>query len=207
MTQAEKTNVYYTVPEFAELAGVSKQAVYQRIRRDLKGYTIKEAGVTKISGDALELVGSKDISKVDQEETNGFKFELDCESSEVDQVISKADQVISKVDQAVSQPNSEVDQAESSGLLEYLKQDVERLRAEINRLNGIIAEKDAQISEFARRFADIAEKEQDVSSRALATAGQAQMLHAISEQPDKIDAPQETQEADKPRRWWQRKGK
>lgn len=185
MIQAEKTNAYYTVPEFAELAGVSKQAVYQRIRRDLKGYTIKEAGVTKISEAALELVGSK----VDQEETSKFKFELDCESSEVDQVISK------------------VDQAESSGLQKYLEQDVERLHAEINRLNGIIAEKDAQISEFARRFADIAEKEQDVSSRALATAGQAQMLHAISEQPDKIDAPQETQEAEKPRRWWQRKGK
>lgn len=200
MTQAEKTNAYYTVPEFAELAGVSKQAVYQRIRRDLKGYTIKEAGVTKISGDALELVGSKDISKVDQGETSKFKFELDYESSEVDQAESKVNQV-------ESQPNSKVDQAESSGLLEYLKQDIERLHAEIDRLNGIIAEKDAQISEFARRFADIAEKEQEISSNALRTAGQAQMLHAMSEQPEMIDAPQEPQEDEKKRPWWKRKGK
>ena len=200
MIQAEKTNAYYTVPGFAELAGVSKQAVYQRIRRDLKKYTIKEAGVTKISGDALELVGSKDISKVDQEETGKFKFELDYNSTAVDQPNSKVDQV-------GSQPNSKVDQAESSGLLEYLKQDMERLRAEIDRLNGIIAEKDAQISEFARRFADIAEKEQDVSSRALATTGQAQMLHAMSEQPEVIDAPQGPQEAEKKRSWWRRKGK
>lgn len=200
MIQAEKTNAYYTVPEFAELAGVSKQAVYQRIRRDLKGYTIKEAGVTKISRNALDLVGSKDVSKVDQEETSKLKFELDYESSGVDQAESK-------VDQAESQPDSKVDQAESSGLLEYLKQDVERLHAEIDRLNGIIEEKDAQISEFARRFADIAEKEQDVSSRALATAGQAQMLHAMSEQPEMIDAPQEPQEDEKKRPWWKRKGK
>lgn len=223
MSKARETSestVFYTVPEFAELAGVSKQAVYQRIKKDLKGYTRKEAGVTVISGDALELVGSK----VEQAESTTLSFALDCESSEVEQAVNQPSKADESSNQAVKSSNQSSKAAESSslldhmnskeGILEYLMNDIENLRREIDRLhgdierqNGIIAEKDAKIAEFAERFAGLAEKEQEISSRALATTGQAQMLHAMSEQPEVIDAPQEPQEAEKKRPWLWRKRK
>ena len=89
--------------------------------------------------------------------------------------------------------------------LEHLRNDIVRLHGEIDRLNKVIAEKDARIAEFAERFAGLAEKEQEISSNALRTAGQAQMLHAMSEQPETLDAPQEPQKAEKKRPWWKMK--
>lgn len=201
MNQSSDTRAYYTVQEFAEFAGVSKQAVYERIKRDLQGYTIKRAGKTMISGDALQFVGNKD-------ESSGLMFDLDNQSSQ--------DEQLEQVENQESQSSKTVEYLNSKeGLLEYLQSDIERLRmdidrlhGEIDRLNGVIADKDAKIAEFAERFAGLAEKEQEISSRALTTTGQAQMLHAMSaEQPEVIDAPQELQEAEKKRPWWKRKGK
>lgn len=222
--ETSESTAFYTVPEFAELAGVSKQAVYQRIKKDLKGYTRKEAGVTVISGDALDLVGSK----VDQAESSTFNFAFDYESSEVEQAVNQLSKADESSSQAVKSSGQSSKAAESSGLLDYmnskegileylmsdidnLRREIDRLHGDIERLNGVISDKDAKISEFAERFAGLAEKEQEISSRALATTGQAQMLHAMSEQsaeqPEVIDAPQEPQEAEKPRRWWHRKRK
>lgn len=200
MNQSSNTSAYYTVQEFAELAGVSKQAVYERIKRDLQGYTIKKAGKTMISGDALQFVGNK-------EESSGLMFDLDNQSSQ--------DVQLEQVEKQESKPSKAVEYLNSKeGLLEYMQSDIERLRmdidrlhGEIDRLNGVIADKDAKIAEFAERFAGLAEKEQEISSRALATTGQAQMLHAMSEQPEVIDSPQEPQEDEKKRPWWKRKGK
>jgi predicted DNA-binding protein YlxM (UPF0122 family) len=46
---------YVTISEFAKMAGVSRQAVYKRIDKDLKGYIIKDGNKLKISTDALCL--------------------------------------------------------------------------------------------------------------------------------------------------------
>lgn len=200
VNQSSDTSAYYTVQEFAELAGVSKQAVYERIKRDLQGYTTKKAGKTMISGDALQFVGNK-------EDSSSLMFDLDNQSSQ--------DEQLEQVENQEGQSSKAVEYLNSKeGLLEYLQSDIERLRmdidrlhGEIDRLNGVIADKDAKIAEFAERFAGLAEKEQEISSCALATTGQAQMLHAMSEQPEVIDAPQDPQEAEKKRPWWRRKGK
>lgn len=186
---------YYTAQEFADLAGVSKQAVYQRVKRDLAGYTVKRDGITLISAEALPLVGGK--GKVDQPEQVKFIEE----KSEVEQVVVQDE---SKVEKEVKK-DIEVEQvksSEDSKLLEYLIKENARLVQELERKDKLIAEKDAAIADFASRFAAIAEKEQDISSRALATAGQAQMLHAMSES-ESIEAP--TEEAPKKRHWWQKK--
>ena len=204
MNQSSDTSAFYTVQEFAELAGVSKQAVYERIKRDLKGYTIKHSGRTMISGEALQFVGNKEESS----ESSGLMFELDSASSQSEQLEQVDNQSLEQESQAIKQPNQTTNQpSKADDLLEYLRKDVERLHGEIDRLNKMIAEKDAKIAEFAERFAGIAEKEQEISSNALRTTGQAQMLHAMSEQPDAIEAPQEPQEADRKRPWWKRKGK
>lgn len=183
---------YYTAPEFAELAGVSKQAVYQRIKKDLAAYTVKRDGVTLISAEALPLVGGK--GKVDQPEQVKFIEEEGKVEQAVVQEESEFDKEVNKVEQVKS--------SEDSKLLEYLIKENARLIQELEKKDRLIAEKDAAIANFASRFAAIAEKEQDISSRALATAGQAQMLHAMSET-ESIEAPAE--EAPKKRHWWQKK--
>ena len=183
---------YYTAQEFADLAGVSKQAVYQRVKKDLAGYTVKRDGITLISAEALPLVGGK--GKVDQPEQVKFIEE----KSEVEQAVvqdeSELDKEVNKVERVKS--------SEDNKLLEYLIKENSRLIQEIEKKDKLIAEKDAAIADFASRFASIAEKEQDISSHALATAGQAQMLHAMSES-ESIEAPAE--EAPKKRHWWQKK--
>lgn len=46
-------NKYFTISKFAEMANVSRQAVYRRVDKDLKNYVIHENGIMKISEDAL----------------------------------------------------------------------------------------------------------------------------------------------------------
>lgn len=181
-------DAYYSVQEFAELAGVSKQAVYDRIKKDLAGYTVKKGGKTMISGEALQFVGNRDDV---QDNSSNFMFELENQSIQP-----------SDVEQVENQASKDKQASESSLLLEYLMKENARLLAEIERRDALIAEKDAAISDFASRFAAIAEKEQEISSKALATTGQAQMLHAMSEHVEALDAPQEPTEAEKKRPWW-----
>lgn len=226
MSQSSESSAYYSVQEFAELAGVSKQAVYERIKRDLRGYTRKEFGRTMISGEALQFVGNKEESS----ESSGLMFELEEKSSK-DEGLEQERQSINQINQEINQLNQEIDQLNQAtapelkktlsfgeylntkeGMLEYLISDLEHLRndivrlhGEIDRLNKVISEKDARIAEFAERFAGLAEKEQEISSNALRTAGQAQMLHAMSEQPEALDTPQEPQKAEKKRPWWKMK--
>lgn len=186
---------YYTVPEFAELVGVSKQAVYQRVKKDLAGYTVMRAGVTLVSAEALPLVGGK--GKVDQPEQVKFIEEEGKVEQAVVQEESEVDKEVNKLDKV-----EQVKSSEDNKLLEYLIKENARLIQELEKKDSLIAEKDAAIADFASRFASIAEKEQDISSHALATAGQAQMLHAMSEA-DGIEAPAE--EVPKKRHWWQKK--
>ncbi len=208
--QETAASAYYSVPEFAELAGVSKQAVYERIRRDLSGYTIKEGGRTLISGEALAFVGVKDIGKVDQAESKV----LDRESKESSQVSKESDQVSKESGQASkekldslidsvgdlrgkssenqrnhggnqpesggNQVESKAESRESSAFLDYLIKENTRLLAELAQKDRIIAEKDALISGYADKFAEFAEREQEISAKALTATGQAQTLHAMS---------------------------
>lgn len=57
-------NKYFTISKFAEMANVSRQAVYRRIEKDLKNYVINENGVMKISKDALMFFDNSDSSLV-----------------------------------------------------------------------------------------------------------------------------------------------
>ena len=44
---------YYTVAEYAEMQGISKQAVYQALNKKLKGYSTKVDGKTMLIASAL----------------------------------------------------------------------------------------------------------------------------------------------------------
>ena len=46
---------YYTVAEYAEMQGISKQAVYQALNKKLKGYSTKVDGKTMLVASALSV--------------------------------------------------------------------------------------------------------------------------------------------------------
>ena len=233
--QGTAASAYYSVPEFAELAGVSKQAVYERIRRDLSGYTKKEGGRTLISGEALAFVGVKDIGKVDQGESEALdqvskesnqvskesgqasKANLDCLIDSVEELRGKTAENQRNYDGSQQESGgnpveNKAESKESSAFLDYLIKENTRLLAELAHKDRIIADKDALISGYADKFAEFAEREQEISAKALTATGQAQTLHAISAvgtAADVIEAP-DTEEIpeERPvkRRWpWSKK--
>lgn len=57
-------NKYFSISKFAEMANVTRQAVYRRIDKDLKGYIINENGVMKISKDALMFFDNSESTLV-----------------------------------------------------------------------------------------------------------------------------------------------
>jgi hypothetical protein len=228
---------YYTVPEFAALAGVTKQAVYDRIKKDLGGFTTKQGGKTLISAEALCMVGSgavardescKSSSRSESEtvgQSNGqVKIEIDSLSQEVNQASESSSQVSSETSQETSgilQKDQEDSQGEYT-LLEYLIKENARLIDELDKKDKLIEEKDKSIHAYADRimglteqFAALVEREQDIASKALSTTGQAQLLHAMSGDQSEVvtmvqgNALSEETPLEKPKKspWWKRKGK
>lgn len=63
-------NKYFTISKFAEMANVTRQAVYRRVEKDLKNYVINENGVMKISKDALMFFGNSDSTIVQEKNSD-----------------------------------------------------------------------------------------------------------------------------------------
>ena len=90
---------YLTIKEFADAAGVSKQAVYQRLTGTLKPYVNIKDGVKYLNIRALELYKGDDavkkLKKNNQEESNIvqvdsmvelLKRELDEKNKQIDEL-------------------------------------------------------------------------------------------------------------------------
>ena len=90
---------YLTIKEFADIAGVSKQAVYQRLTGALKPYVSVKDGVKYLNIRALELYKGDDavkkLKKNNQEESNSvqvdsmvelLKRELDQKNKQIDEL-------------------------------------------------------------------------------------------------------------------------
>lgn len=90
---------YLTIKEFADAAGVSKQAIYQRLTGTLKPYVSIKDGVKYLNIRALELYNGNDavkkLKKNNQEESNSvqvdsmielLKRELDQKNKQIDEL-------------------------------------------------------------------------------------------------------------------------
>lgn len=90
---------YLTIKEFADAAGVSKQAVYQRLTGTLKPYVSIKDGVKYLNIRALELYEGDDavkkLKKNNQEKSNSvqvdsmielLKRELDQKNKQIDEL-------------------------------------------------------------------------------------------------------------------------
>lgn len=153
---------YLTVPEFAERAGVSKQAVYSRIKSgSIDEYISEEGGKKRISTAALPYFAPRqDSGKVENQEQTTSPDKL------------------TEVDGQVDSQN----QSNSDKLIVELTEQVKTLSQQVDTLIRQNKEKDEKLLEYADKFAELAEK-------AINTTGQAQLLHAhaiTEEEPETV---------------------
>lgn len=156
---------YLAVPEFAERAGVSRQAVYSRMKSgNIDDYISEEGGKKRISTAALPFFASRqDKNETDnQEQTTltGFDGQID------DQKRSTTDKLI----------------ADLSRQVKALSEQVEVL-AQQNK------EKDKKLIEYADKFAELAEKAINTTGQA-----QLLHAHAVTGEETESAIPEPVQE-------------
>lgn len=193
---------YYTVPEFAALAGVTKQAVYDRIKKDLGGFTTKQGGKTLISAEALCMVGSgavardessKSSSQSESEtvgQSNGqVKIEIDSLSQEVNQASKLSSQVSSEASQETSGVLQK-DQEDSREDSERVKIDGRKVnqdsQGEYTLLEYLIKENARLIDELDKKDKLIEEKDKSIHAYADRIMGLTEQFAALVEREQDI---------------------
>lgn len=125
---------YLTVPEFAERAGVSKQAVYSRIKSgSIDEYIAEEGGKKRISTAALPFFTPRqEENKVDSQNQSTLPNELNQLDNQ--------------------------NQSNSDKLIVELTEQVKALSQQVETLIRQNEEKDKKLIEYADKFAELAEK-------------------------------------------------
>lgn len=156
---------YLTVPEFAERAGVSKQAVYSRIKSgSIDDYISEEGGKKRISTAALPFFAPRQENvKVDRQEQTTSPDEL----TEVD-----------------SQ-----NRLTSEKLIAELTEQVKALNRQVETLIRQNKEKDEKLIGYADKFAELAEKAINTTGQA-----QLLHAHAVTEEEPETVIPEPVQE-------------
>lgn len=178
---------YLSIAEFAERAGVSKQAIYKQIGNEnsqIAPYILREGKRTLIKVSAL-----MELYKVDIEETTFTTPKEGIEQpkstqTEVVEVETPTPQI--NPDQPQKQPikpNSTLEnQPISTDYIEFLKAQVAELKAEKDavekRLSATIAEKDSIIKDQSAQLAQLAQQVAQIADKALITTAQQQYLTA-----------------------------
>ena len=178
---------YLSIAEFAEKAGVSKQAIYKQVGNEnsqIAPYLLRDGKRTLIKVSAL-----RELYKVD---TENLTFTTPTEDAGQPKATPKGE---SKVDEPTPQtatdnptdqpikPNSTLEnQPISTDYIEFLKAQVAELKAEKDavekRLSATIAEKDSIIKDQSAQLAQLAQQVAQIADKALITTAQQQYLTA-----------------------------
>lgn len=158
---------FYTVAEFAERAGITTQAVYQRLQKDLGKYCKVVSGRKMISSDALELFSGEKTGNSSDSSSSG------------EQTATIAD---IKEEMLAMLKNENARLASENAKL------IEMLQAE----RKLVQEKDEMIASLTNRLADMVEKSNDIAKQALGAVEKAQTLQAVAE--NVIEAPATTEQ-------------
>jgi hypothetical protein len=145
---------FYTVAEFAERAGITTQAVYQRLQKDLGKYCKVQSGRKMISSDALELFSG---------EKTGNSSDSSGEQTAVIADIKEEMLAMLKDENARLA-------SENAKLIEMLQSE-----------RKLVQEKDEMIASLTNRLADMVEKSNDIAKQALGAVEKAQTLQAVAE--------------------------
>ena len=178
---------YLSIAEFAEKAGVSKQAIYKQVGNEnsqIAPYLLRDGKRTLIKVTAL-----RELYKVD---TENLTFTTPAEDTEQPEATPKGESVVEEttppttLDNPTKQPNNPISTQEnqpiSTDYIEFLKAQVAELKAEKDavekRLSATIAEKDSIIKDQSAQLAQLAQQVAQIADKALITTAQQQYLTA-----------------------------
>ena len=210
---------YLSIAEFAEKAGVSKQAIYKQVGNEnsqIAPYLLRDGKRTLIKVSAL-----RELYKVDTEfstittptEDAGQPEATPKGENEVEETTPQT-----TTDNPTQQPDNPFSTIEnqpiSTDYIEFLKAQVAELKAEKDavekRLSATIAEKDSIIKDQSAQLAQLAQQVAQIADKALITTAQQQYLTAKAggdtvEIPPAGDAPIEEQTPEKKKKgFWGR---
>lgn len=210
---------YLTIAEFAERAGVSKQAIYKQVNNEnsqITPFVLREGKKTLIKVSALsELYGvdttqSTQATPIDDKETT---FTTQATANEVEEATPPT-----TADNPAQTKNNPASTAEfqpiSTDYIEFLKAQITELKAEKadveQRLNATIKEKDGIIKDQSAQLALLAQQVAQIADKALIATSQQQYLTAMEkgERPDAqtVEAqPVEEQIPEKPKKGFLRR--
>lgn len=184
------TNIkYLSITEFAEKAGVSKQAIYKQIsnaKSQLAPYVYRDGKQPLIEITALSKLYGVEIENSTLSTDNQPFSTAQDENSTLES--TRNQEKIQPVN-----PNSTLDnQPISTDYIAFLKAEIEGLKAEKaqteQRLNDTIKEKDQIIKQQTEQLASLAQQVADIATKALITTSQQQYLTA-AEKVDKQEPP------------------
>lgn len=117
-------NKYLSISKFAELANVSRQAVYRRLDKDLKGYIVKEGDKLKIHMDAVHMF-DKSVTPVTQTEPEETTEPSDLAVlSELSTFVQRADKKDKQIEQLVN-------------IVDNMQKTIDKLMSRIDELSDI----------------------------------------------------------------------
>lgn len=187
---------YLSISEFADKAGVSKQAIYKQINNSnsqIAPYLIKDGKRTLIKATALSELYKVDIenstftTSTEQEQTTYSTPTVEENSSQSIPVDEKSQPV-----NPVSTPEN---QPLSTDYIDFLKSQIAELKAEKadieKRLNATIAEKDNIIKDQSFQLSQLAKQVASIADRALVATSQQQYLTAMEKEEKKNTEPTE----------------
>ena len=155
---------FYTVAEFADRTGITTQAVYQRLQKDLGKYCKVESGRKMISSDALELFSG---------EKTGNSGDIEEQAAVIADIKEEMLAMLKDENARLASENAKL---------------IEMLQAE----RKLVQEKDEMIASLTNRLADMVEKSNDIAKQALGAVEKAQTLQAVAE--NVIEAPVSTEQ-------------
>lgn len=156
---------YLPVPEFAERAGVSRQAVYSRMKSgNIDDYISEEGGKKRISTAALPFFSSRqDKNEADNQEQT----------------------ILTELDRQIDDQK----QSTTDKLIADLNRQVKTLSEQVEVLVQQNKEKDKKLIEYADKFAELAEKAINTTGQA-----QLLHAHAVTEEEPETVTPEPAQE-------------
>lgn len=178
---------YLSIAEFAEKAGVSKQAIYKQVGNEnsqIAPFILREGKRTLIKVSALsELYGVDTTHLTFTTPTEDAEATGSTPTNEVEVVESTQQTTTDNPKRQPSNPVSTQDfQPISTDYIEFLKAQVADLKAEKEaveqRLNATIQEKDNIIKEQSTQLAQLAQQVAQIADKALITTAQQQYLTA-----------------------------
>ena len=179
---------YLSIAEFAEKAGISKQAIYKQVHKEnsqIAPYVLRDGKRNLIRASALsELYGVDTTNLTFTTTMDGIGTENSTPIEKIE--VEKSTQQTTKdnhVEQPI-QPNSTPEnQPISTDYIGFLKTQIAELKAEKaemeSRLNSTIQEKDAIIKDQTAQLAQLAQQVAQIADKAIIATSQQQYLTAM----------------------------